>query len=550
MKEINLSIKNGILNNGVIDDLSDEQKCILTSLNKIFQNLEIKTFGNINIVLNFTVNDDEFDLVSIFSDLDKKTYYLLFLEVKNFSSLEGFRSIIKDKYRKGLQKFTSKLTNFQKMILNRYGSIVDHWNIKIFGMFYAINSGKSFPFFEIYNGKKIDYSLTKFRELMNYFFAFQKTQNLNVIKALNDILSKPNDVSKFCNYLVNGSWKIDLEGRDIWKINDKSKRIVIFDGAEGSGKTSLAFNVYASKLEIQENAILWLICPSFCKEINHFLKTNYKNFIYDRRPLFHFDDVKARISQFSDKKEITIIIDEAQRLKEDQLKFLNESLKNKLVSKLILFYDQNQRIAKADFDSIEKIKNSFEKSGENIDFVELKTNHRTGNLDEIKYYLYLKHNVKKNRVNKLPKCSFKLCSSFDEFLNLFKLDEPKTKIMTAPQFSDYFGIDKWLTDKGINPSINLKNRDWFVTNKEKKNYYFSPYELSSREIDECFLFLGENIKFDKDKKKITSTTKKLNQMLSSQLNTLISRATQKLVVFAVDEDLKDAILSRSRLEKK
>lgn len=115
--------------------------------------------------------------------------------------------------------------------------------------------------------------------------------------------------------------------------------------------------------------------------------------------------------------------------------------------------------------------------------------------------------------------------------------------MVAPQFSDYWDVDKLLKDAKIMPSISLKNRDFFIINKEK-NYYFSPYELSSREIDECFLFLGKNIKFCNGK--ITTTTKKLNQMLLSQLNTLISRATQKLVVFAVDEDLKDAILSRSR----
>ena len=542
MKEVNLSIKSGILNNGFINDLSNEQKCILSSFEKIFQNLKIKTFGDINIVLNFNVNDDEFDWVSIFSDLDKKTYYLLFLEVKDFSILKMFRSNIKDKYKKGLEKFTSKLTNFQKMILNRYGSIVDNWDIKIFGMFYAVNYRKPFSFFEIYNGYKIYYSYTEFCELMNYFF--KKTQNLNVIKALNDILSKPNDASKFCNYIVNGPKRINLNEKVIWKINESSERIVIFNSVEGSGKTTLAFNIYASKLENQENAILWFISPSFCKEINNFLETNYENFIH-RKPLFKFDDVMNTIHQFPDKEEITIIIDDAQRLMEKQINFLNDWLKNQVVSKLILFYDQNQRIAKTDVGSVKKIEYLLKENGQNIDFVRLKTNYRISNLDEIKHYLYLKNNAieKQKTSNKWPKCSFKLCSSFDEFLNLFKLDTHKTKIMVAPQFSDYWDVDKLLKDAKIMPSISLKNRDFFIINKEK-NYYFSPYELSSREIDECFLFLGKNIKFCNGK--ITTTTKKLNQMLLSQLNTLISRATQKLVVFAVDEDLKDAILSRSR----
>lgn len=109
MKEVNLPIENKSLSNEFIDDLSDEQKCILTSLNKIFQNLKIKTLENINIVLNFNINNAEFDLVSIFSDLDKKTYYLLFLEVKDFNNLKGFESNISDKYEKGFKK--SSLVN-------------------------------------------------------------------------------------------------------------------------------------------------------------------------------------------------------------------------------------------------------------------------------------------------------------------------------------------------------------------------------------------------------------------------------------------------------
>ena len=546
-------------NNELLLELTKEQTNILQSFKFFWK--EKLNFENINpemlVCLNYYHNERknngeefEFDLISI--KKIRNRFFTLIWEEKDYSPLLDIKNSIKTDLNHFLNKVETMKDYFFSKRKNTKNMNAD--NSSIIAIFSWKDDQGQFQFeihcFDSEMKKiKINSSLLKnfFKnDKSDYHHWFHHNYLDKLLRAARDVATLIASLKNKAKKIINK--KIDSNIRQ-YIINEKRK-ISLFTGIAGSGKTNLAFTLFKS---FAKQSILWLINRNLCTQVQNNLIENNSEDSFANKMFWYSPDVETFFDnneqEIKDMKSFILLIDEAQRLREDDVIFLEKLIDNFNNLQIILFGDEEQKISNVDFGYntlIEKF------DAKDIFKYELKKCYRipANTINAIKYSLFLS-----NKNTSYKNYNLVICNSIEKFFVLFNGDNPdnNSRVICSLQYTDHFGDDLELREKGIMPAErNLPNRENFLFILQfLKTRYFFPYDLISREIDECFVFLSKNVIFNENNKIVFKQTGALSENeLLNQINVLVTRATKRLVIFIANENYRNKALQRSSKLKK
>lgn len=527
------------LNNKSFLNFNDEQKEIidcyfnflLNELNMKISEINNNIIFNLNFYHNETENNgEEFEIDFIASSQSETKINIFLLEYKHYSKFNNNQSKIKN----DIEKYKLKLNKFKNYFFSNYhNNEIDI--ILIFGYKDQENSYeyKLFTFdenWEVKNDNKIN------QENKNKLSTFFKNNKwFNNDELFNDRLRDAKDINEIISCLEDDNYpfNVDAELNDKFsqKIeNEKNIKYFLIEGESGTGKTLTAFSWFK---KMKNKSIIWLINDKLATQIKNSLKVELKNKIF-----WHFNDIDNFFKEEQEKikeEDFFIFIDEAQRIREDQIKWINELMNKFPKIKIILFGDEKQRISKNDIGYL----NFFNEKNDNEKWkYSIKKYYRINKktLNIIKYVLFLSNNDFDRNKQKLINYRILIPDTIQEFKKEFdnEFERDKNIVISSIEGTDRNNYDSKLKEINIEPaSKDLWKRESFLYIHDYLNrFYAFPYDLISREVNQSFVFLGSNVKMNSEEKIIFNNG---HAPYLNQLNVLLTRATKKLVVYIDDQ---------------
>lgn len=530
------------LNNKSFLNFNDEQKEIIDCfcnflLNEL--NMEINEINNSTAIfdLNFYHNEtkdngEELEIDLIASSQSETKINIFLLEHKHYSKFNNNQSKIEN----DINKCTSKLKTIKNYFFsNDYEDKINI--ILIFGYkdqqnYYEYKLIKFNKNWEVKSDHKIN---QQDKENLSNLFKDKNNKWFNNQEFFNDKLKDAKDVKEIISCLKDDNYPFNVEpelnNQFSQKIKNESIKFFLIEGEAGTGKTLTAFSWFK---KMKNNSIMWLINQKLTIQIKNKLKEKERN-EFENKIFWHFNDVddffKEEHDRIKSEEHFFVFIDEAQRIRQEQIELINQIINTFSNIKIILFGDEKQKISKNDvgytifFDK----KNDNEKWMYTIKKY-YRINQKTLNI--IKYVFCLS----KNKVNKLINYKIVIPDTVQEFQKIFdnEFENDKNTVISSIEGTDRKNYDLKLREIKIEPAFkDMSGRENFLYIPEYLNkFYFFPYDLISREVNRSFIFLGKNVKMN-EKDEIVFNNDSIPYI--NQLNVLLSRATKKLVVYIEDK---------------
>ena len=563
------------------ETVTQEEKDVLEAFFNIFKQ---GNYLNSNFIgyLNFQLNKNDFanenkfeiDLFSVFSNKDQ----IVFL---NFERKNLEFSIPNQNYEYKMRTYKQKFLQKIKFLENCLYSKVNKKEIIVLSFFSWKDANKK--------NNYIWYSSKELNEQNTFDQIFNKEKNVwlkreNVANLFKYTRSTGFLASIFSdeNKLVSMDKKTE-EHLSHLLLREK-KKIIFIEGPAGSGKTTIAIDLFKT---YYENAFLWILNMHFCRNIRKritkiFPTKKYVDKIFWSPKFFNDEQWK---NDLKEKKNILLIVDEAQRFDTKTFLLIKDFLKYENIS-IIFLGDEEQAIYWKDI-GLTEIKKELKEYEANSGHISIKNDLRLPN--KIKNAIfYILHLINGDPLNyKFTNLEYEIIfpKSESEFIHLYNIDKLKKDkfvLMTTlinqkekERLSDTQNIN--LIDKNI-PSEFLDDPN-FLDNKQ-----MDAFHMLSREIDISYLYLDiefweykiydENNHFFTFKKEVFINTdnywstsyympnlknpleiecyiKKTNYpWTKKQLNVLLTRATQKLVIFIKNEKFRNECIKRLNKLKK
>lgn len=537
MDNKNLKINEHFFLQGNIE-LSKEQKEVLNIIEKLYPNLMIDK-NKIQLTLNYyhNLSDENGKIFEIngllIIILNKKTYIFCF-EHKNYSSVLDIKKAKIDDF----QKLEKKMHEFREYFFNESDFKQNKCNLFLI---FSIDS-------EIVEIVKINSKIDKKRKKESIFKILNNKNSVWVEhEFLEDKLKCPRDILFFKDSLEqkHSSLNKSEESYIVQKINSNDKYIFITTGFAGSGKTALALNLYSKLFEKYDKSffVFQIINQALCNEVvevcsNNKLKSTFLSFS---------SDLKEKINSYLSKKHINekifVFIDEAQRLRCEDLEFLKSTFNNLENIFYFFFGDDMQSIRNVD-EGIKEIKKLFDNKF--IYLYNLDKDYRLPKNVVKKLQFIFCLTEQKNRKTS-SKYDVQIIDSFDEFINKFKFDNSKRIITSIENCEISCKLNERIRDLDISYATKqLPNRKKFLYIPEIRNkYILYPYDVISREIENMYVYIPETITLNEKNQLINKSNIYIRFL--EQLNVLLTRATKKLFVFIENEKYKSEVIKRMEI---
>lgn len=553
-------------------DIEEKNDLIKSFYNKFLKHLnKDNVFAeNINILFNAKFEEQknltqvfEIDGIVIFEN--DYSLVIILLETKNYfeNSNDYFSYDALLNVFKKSKKFYDYFFSCDKNInLYLYFSFFDNSNENIVEVF-RINE-----FFKIKN--------SVFRHLPKHIYV----ESLCEFIQKNNFFSKSKIKEFLINNLLNSKneeFLLECFERNISILDDdrysnilnciKSQRVTFFKGEAGTGKTSLAFTIFG------------------CLEKSKFIIINDK-FLSSLKEQYKYKEILKRIIDIKEINNLNLeinersylLIDECQRLSNKNISTLRKMFLNYHKLHLIFFGDSFQQINLKRDVGISDFKNWYIKEHPDKTKFEykLETNYRFNkdDINKIKYSLCLTNTIIEADKNQTFECSSNNIEIEENIINF------KSKILNFNKFKEKklekYGVftiqyAEYSRDKKFNfPNSKLKDRHLFLKNENYlKEYCFYPYDIISKEIDVCFLYIPDFIKLNQNKEIFMDTnlieisnikyiTRKLelekeieefakSDFFKKQIYVLATRWTKKIIIFVENNEYRNEI--KKRLEE-
>lgn len=291
------------------------------------------------------------------------------------------------------------------------------------------------------------------------------------------------------------------------KLINSTHEIVVLGGGPGTGKSLVLFDV-ASKLVAKNLKVLFV----FCSGMNEYDKKNICEYLN-----FEFIPIKELKNQNKLEEFNVIIVDECQRIREDQYKFLKKLLKGKLLNKLILAIDENQTLKieeeklkirdrlRSDFNNriefIEDLVKLVRQGPEIQNFIKKFFGEKSINDDVIEY-------------TKINAVHFNSRKDAQEFIHRSSLFEGYN-VIEIPEYSGYWG--------------NKKNLSRFISWSPEDSF-----KVIGREYDKVLLPIDKKFKYDNTGNLIIECEKDYPYIPKNCLYQAITRTKNELLIVVVN----------------
>lgn len=515
------------------------EKSILNLFNEMNLCCDSKLFYfDYNYVFDLKGIDNEMD--SVFIIKNKRTTNIFIIEYKNYSNIDWIGNNWSLSKKEDLEDKINQIKKIRTEIVDEY----ENKNIKFYLIFSYLKENKLYyDFFKINKADKhFKLNKDKFNEVFSKIKSNKKHMHLTSNYIYDKLIDKVKDI-KFIIDLIQGKKNPIKQKKEIsliWnEIIKKEKNIFLFEGNAGTGKTILAITLFNSLLKKSNLTILFFINQNFADEIKKEISKldMNKNEKIWKKIMWHTKDFEKWIKEKYDKnKDMYILIDEAQRLKEENLKFLMNYMDKKNI-RFFLFGDCKQKIYYRDigYDLLKQKRNKeiFTKKMEKYFRID-KNTHKA-----IEYIFFANKNQKEI---KFPK-NINIFNDPKKYFDKFKKDK-SLRAMTSIQNVEFNGYDSILVNNGFrNADKKLHDRNLFLYNKNYlNNIYFYAFDLISREIENIYIFVPEFVKQYSNKIICKNYDDEEAKILLNQFYVLLTRAKKEINVFIVDNEYYEFVI--------
>lgn len=306
---------------------------------------------------------------------------------------------------------------------------------------------------------------------------------------------------------------------------ENNDKYILVEGAARTGKTIIAMCL----LRKYKHAHLLVMNYYFYCSLRDAFETLNQEFPSDR--IFHqLFKVKGHYNDQDGMDFSFCIIDECQRLGK-KYNLVNRIVSNPNTEHAIFFGDNYQRIRPMTDDGIQYLIDEIVESGESIK--QFKFTSSIGVPPEIVRNVKFLLGVPE-APNPYPLGEYKI-RAFDtqeDFLNAYQNESLQRKHMTTIQCYSY-NFNNFGSFKG-NPFINSEY-PFFLNSETINNYYFSPFEMISRELDTIYVFIRKDIEPDD-----------ISGFVLTQLYVLFTRGTISLNVYFECPETREIFKERLR----
>lgn len=289
---------------------------------------------------------------------------------------------------------------------------------------------------------------------------------------------------------------------------NSTHEIVVLGGGPGTGKSLVLFDV-ASKLAAKNLKVLFV----FCSGMSESDKKNICEYLD-----FEFIPIKELKKVENLEKFNVIIIDECQRIKEDQYKFIKKLLKEKLCKKLILAIDEKQtlKIEEEKFRIRDRLIKDF---NNRIEFVEdlVKLVRQSPEIQNFIKKFFGEKSINDDVIEytKINVIHFNRKRDAQRFIHLSSIFEEYT-VIEIPEYSGYRGC------KG-------KNLSRFISWSPEDSF-----KVIGREYDKVILPIDKKFKYDKTGNLIIECEKNYPYIPENCLYQAITRTKNELLIVVVN----------------
>lgn len=312
---------------------------------------------------------------------------------------------------------------------------------------------------------------------------------------------------------------------NIVKSIESGDKYILIEGAARTGKTIIAMsllNKYPQSNLLLMNDYFYKALKDAFMSLNHEFP-NDRIFHQSRSFEGYYDGRKRMNFSFS-------IIDECQRLG-DRFRLVDRFINNKNHCHTILLGDNYQKLNPLSDDGLFYIVDEIVKTGESVKH--FKFNNSIGiPFEVVKNIKYLLGFPEIHNPSYLGEYEIKIHETKDEFLDDYENNKLQKKHLCTIQVptSDFRNFGKY----EAYPRTLISNQFPYFLNKDAiTKYYFSPYQMISREVDAIYIFVRKNIGIDD-----------IRDYVLTNLYVLMTRAAISLNLYFEDIELESLFNQR------
>lgn len=328
------------------------------------------------------------------------------------------------------------------------------------------------------------------------------------------------------DYFDQTKYHLDNIIRDI----DRGDKYILIEGAARTGKTIIAMSL----LNKYTKANLLVMNHYFYNALQDAFEL--LNYPFPKNRIFHqsygvdgFYDGRLKMNfQFA-------IIDECQRLGQ-RYGLVERIISNKFNLHTVLLGDNNQRLNPSSDDGLEFVIEEIIKTNKSVKHY--KFNNSIGIPPEVvRNIKYLLGFSEIHNPSNLGEYIINIFDSKDTFLNDYEKNPLQKKHLCTIQVpvQDFSDIGKYVAYP-----LQLKNSHfpYFLDKDVINKYYFSPYQMISRELDAMYVYIRKNI-----------NVKDIEDYVLTNLYVLMTRAAISLNIYIEDKETHEYFTTRLEMIK-